>query len=455
MGRNRRKANATSASSSGEVALCGGPKVSFLAVKPLGLNTAFADTEDAAGEPGVPDTMPLEHYIRKALPKRVRNKLPPHLFRPSESIKVPTLRKNRLNPVLIFPGSFNPPHIGHKIILAHAFLCSTYGKIIAAIIQPVPTRKIRGKDHLEPKLLFDHAERTRLCHDDMLNPWSWVAPPLKKLGLYKKLFTMTRDDGFPIAFVNLSGTDYCDGQSDAHEDWEAFNQTIFVHYLRPGYFDGTNGSLEPLQGGSDWKRDQYAEHPLLKRIKAGEFSAIAVLHLLNGNKVKKSHRSKGGRSGDAEIDARACLEQYLKNQVLTWCCYRKNESGQSMQYMVVREAKDRIRRVEVSSTAIRKILQDHLRYWADLEHGKDGSRYGAVEILRDVALNVDVLLDIVEAKERKANSGMIRRKLYKMAHQRMDAKAKQIQQRLEKEAGLGRETKKNVLKKKQRQKVEA
>jgi nicotinic acid mononucleotide adenylyltransferase len=56
------------------------------------------------------------------------------------------LRKNAVNYILIYRGSFNPPHIGHRALLAHTFFRSSYENTVAAFIVP------SSNDLLEEKM---------------------------------------------------------------------------------------------------------------------------------------------------------------------------------------------------------------------------------------------------------------------------------------------------------------
>lgn len=117
-------------------------------------------------------TADLEPYIHAAILKTNRQKSKP-IFTVSKAFPAPKLRKGVKNTILIFPGSFNPPHMGHKLLLTHAFFRSNLENVVAAFIVPSPDKAIRDKYKLEKhalKLSFE--ERTKLWGEEMLTPWS-------------------------------------------------------------------------------------------------------------------------------------------------------------------------------------------------------------------------------------------------------------------------------------------
>jgi hypothetical protein len=94
----------------------------------------------------------LEPYMRAALLK-AHGEAPEQIFRPSSRFPTPRLQKEVKNRILTYPGSFNPPHAGHKLLLTHTFFRSASDNVVAAIISPNSTKSVRNKVRNEPDSL--------------------------------------------------------------------------------------------------------------------------------------------------------------------------------------------------------------------------------------------------------------------------------------------------------------
>jgi hypothetical protein len=58
------------------------------------------------------------------------------IFNTAFGISTPILKTDRENRIILYPGCFNPLHLGHKALLWHTYL-STDSHTIAAMILPV------------------------------------------------------------------------------------------------------------------------------------------------------------------------------------------------------------------------------------------------------------------------------------------------------------------------------
>jgi hypothetical protein len=67
-------------------------------------------------------TAPLEHYITLASRDCLQRPTPTAIFRHATEVPPPILRSDQDNRVLIFPGAFNPSHLGHATLLWHIYL---------------------------------------------------------------------------------------------------------------------------------------------------------------------------------------------------------------------------------------------------------------------------------------------------------------------------------------------
>jgi hypothetical protein len=154
----------------------------------------------------------LEGYMHATL-LEVSGRAPKQIFRPSERFPKPQLRKGVMNRILVFLGSFNPPHVGHKLLLTHVFFRSDLKNIVAAIISLNCTRSVKNKIKDEPDaLVLSRKERARLWEDELLTPWSWVDPYKHQSDgdFGNALLDAVESDGSRIEFILVVGGDHID-----------------------------------------------------------------------------------------------------------------------------------------------------------------------------------------------------------------------------------------------------
>jgi len=157
----------------------------------------------------------LEHYVLEA-EKTVLGHIPRRrpLFRRVPDIAPPTLSSDCENRILVYPGSFNPPHLGHLALMWHAFLC-TDDKTIAVMFLPMGEGSLAKKSNVEDEgrsFKLSLHQRTQLLQDDVLGRFTWVFPttPYDCRDFMRKVQELAAADGFKIAFPSLHGGDHFD-----------------------------------------------------------------------------------------------------------------------------------------------------------------------------------------------------------------------------------------------------
>ena len=154
--------------------------------------------------------IPLSEFIQDILPKRNDTHDPPP-FQHGSAADPPTLRVGVPNTILLFPGSFNPPHHGHMKLLKQVM--EGVGKdlnVIGAIIIIDDDEKLAEKAKSgDLKLKFSQRHRARLWHGDRRPPvdWVWIFshPETKWWKFRSDLAEKAKKDKYDIRFIHLVG----------------------------------------------------------------------------------------------------------------------------------------------------------------------------------------------------------------------------------------------------------
>jgi cytidyltransferase-like protein len=124
----------------------------------------------------------------------------------------PPLIRGRVNRILLFPGSFNPPHQGHLNLLKHVFYNAGQDlNIIAAIIINTDDERLKMKmDKRETGIVLSREQRADLWRGDGIPvDWAWVYDNSEAswAGFRTKLVNELKRDGIDLKFVLLFGPD--------------------------------------------------------------------------------------------------------------------------------------------------------------------------------------------------------------------------------------------------------
>ncbi|TID27827.1 hypothetical protein E6O75_ATG00594 [Venturia nashicola] len=108
------------------------------------------------------------------------------------------LRSTGINRVVLYPGCFNPPHVGHL-------------NIVAAIVHPKMDLDKGKQDDLGPSISFTQEEKRRLWLQDPEFPvWGGVLDQQLWPSFANHIEEEANQDGFQIKFINLCGAEYAE-----------------------------------------------------------------------------------------------------------------------------------------------------------------------------------------------------------------------------------------------------
>ena len=187
----------------------------------------------------------------------------------------PILNSKSLNRILIFPGFFNPPHVGHYELLRFTMLrfARPLG-IIGAIIIPMSEKwlKDRLSNEVRPVVLSTSARRAQWnghkCDSNTKTPESWYYVyesaaddvELDWETFQSNLKQLTAADGFTINFISLFGVESLKINENPAPRWGC-NEVVYADFgqdsiLRP---QGANGPLIQLPGSSEWRTFEFIQ----------------------------------------------------------------------------------------------------------------------------------------------------------------------------------------------------
>ncbi|KZL87507.1 hypothetical protein CI238_01473 [Colletotrichum incanum] len=132
------------------------------------------------------------------------------------------LKREQKSRVLLYPGCFNPPHLGHYNVLRRAFEGSQDINVIAAIVLLLDDDSLEAKCEAKGQILvLSRSERAHLwrsdarvlpqwwIYDGSVRDWHWLREDLENA---------IAIDGFDFQFASVLGPDYI-SRFESYSGW--------------------------------------------------------------------------------------------------------------------------------------------------------------------------------------------------------------------------------------------
>ncbi|GJC90749.1 hypothetical protein ColLi_13587 [Colletotrichum liriopes] len=165
----------------------------------------------------------------------------------------PLLKRGQKNRVLLYPGCFNPPHLGHYNILRRAFEGSQDINVIAAIVLLLDDDSLEAKCEAKGQsLVLSRSERACLWRSDarVLPQW-WIYDGSVRdwYWLREDLENAIAIDGFDFQFASVLGPDHI-SRFGSYLGWNwSCHETITSDAGRRSDLVKADGSLYTLPDG--------------------------------------------------------------------------------------------------------------------------------------------------------------------------------------------------------------
>lgn len=272
----------------------------------------------------------------------------------------PMLDNTRTNRILVYPGSFNPPHRGHLHLLKHVFLRGVHDlNIIAAIIHPGSDRCVSKKvQAADGKFMFGRDERCLLWKQDLCFPsWAWVyeSSTTPFTTFLERLILATKKDGFSLEFVPLYGAGMGSPSSPPGPVYGC-KTVILSDAARAADFQRSSGRLRDFFGCTKWRRIRVDQDELRRHARAMARYALEYMKTVNRGEALGMLNDGPGYVEKATEKIVAKATEELK-AVIT--C-RREVGGRTLTLRFVKceDVDSRAEYNDISSTILRKAMRE-------------------------------------------------------------------------------------------------
>jgi hypothetical protein len=240
---------------------------------------------------------------------------------------------------------------------------------------------------------------------------------------------LAQEDGFQVEFARLLGAEYL---ARGHLWWGGHDSCIFGSIDRTVwakdsriFFDPVNGPSAEIQGAGAWSKHTSPGDMLMERVKNKELSAAMVLSLLFQEVYLKA-KATPWRGYDWEQSADVYLKHAILRSSSSWRCQNSLSANGQIEVMHTRGPSSSCGELRISSTAIRRQLQE--QPFPNYGPRLDELTKTSIASKCGTALNPDMLVHIVEDKEWKAKSRRLGEALYSLDYRKFEARVRIAQE---------------------------
>ncbi|CZR61520.1 uncharacterized protein PAC_11417 [Phialocephala subalpina] len=223
----------------------------------------------------------IEPYLQDALNTSSSSAHPAHLINPTSRTShpinapnaittYPTLKLNTRNQILLFPGSFNPPHQGHLATIRYFHERRDQLAIVAMFIFADPSDIIGTKEKIWGDIILPQSLRNQMFAEVLelaqLIEGRWlhllVGDMEGHINVLRDTTDLIADAGWDVNLVGFLGGDKLSIESPPHlppgglRAWGPVDEFLIMNARRPvDFYDpGPDASPHNLLGCTEWKR---------------------------------------------------------------------------------------------------------------------------------------------------------------------------------------------------------